>query len=98
MSSIFDLPERVQRLRQMFSYFKNAALLTGAEVRDAVQANAGDKALEEWASLLSDIRDCFSAAQALTDGEPATPSPGPPQLSEKTRKALVQPSPPATLH
>ncbi len=48
MSSIFDLPERVQRLRQMFSFFRDAALLAGAEVRDSVEAGSGAKAQDEW--------------------------------------------------
>jgi len=99
MSSIFDLPERLQRLRQMFSYFKNAAVLTGAEVRDAVQANAGAKAHEEWLSLLTDISECLSSAQALTDpdGVPAT-QPAAPRLPEDAVKALVRASPAQTLH
>jgi hypothetical protein len=77
MSSIFDLPERLQRLRQMFTYFRNAALLTGVEVRDSVDAGSGEIAHEEWVRLLTDVNDCLLAAQALvggTGGPAAAPS------------------------
>jgi len=68
MSSLFELHERIRRLRQMLGYFKNAAMLTGAEVRNAAQAGQGGETQQEWTKLIEEIGDCLAAAQG---GAPA---------------------------
>ena len=69
MSSIFELNERVRRLRETFSYFKNAALLTGAEVREAAQGGSDQEVHAEWARLLGELRQCLQVAEAALPRE-----------------------------
>jgi hypothetical protein len=64
MSSVFELHERIRRLRQMLGYFKSAAILTGAEVRNAAQDGQGEQAHQEWMKLIEDIGDCLATAQS----------------------------------
>jgi hypothetical protein len=59
MASIFDLEDRVRRLRQTFSYFKNAAILTAAEV----QNSTADVATQEWVALINEIQECLLQAE-----------------------------------
>jgi hypothetical protein len=63
MSSLFELHERIRRLRQMLGYFKNAAMLTGAEVRNATEAGRGEQTQQEWTKLIEDIGECLATAQ-----------------------------------
>ncbi len=68
MSSIFELGERVRRLRETFLYFRNAALLTGAELRSALPRGDDEQAIAEWTRLLAEVRQCLEAAEAVLPG------------------------------
>ena len=71
MSSLFELHERIRRLRQMLGYFKNAAMLTGAEVRNAAQTGQGEPTQQEWTKLIEEVGDCLAAAQGRTQSPTA---------------------------
>ena len=70
MSSIFEVRDRVCRLRQTFSYFRNAAILTGSEIRHALRSDVA--ARDEWASLLSEVRGCLMVLEAAAPEEKST--------------------------
>jgi len=92
MSSLFELHERIRRLRQMLGYFKSAALLTGAEVRGAAQTGQGETTQQEWTKLIGEIGDCLTAAQGGT-AAPAAEAGFKATLGEKPRRI-----PEETLH
>jgi hypothetical protein len=85
MSSLFELNERVRRLRETFLYFKNAALLTGAEIRDS-DAIEGERARIEWARLLEELRACLEAAESVMARDRAAA----PRASSLAAKALSE--------
>jgi hypothetical protein len=90
MSSMFELDERIHRLRETLSYLRAATLSDAAEIKSAAQSR------EDWLKFVAELRDFFSATQTLAPRRTARRSaarkpPGSREIAENFRAG-------ATLH
>ena len=78
MSSLFEIHDRIRRLRGVYSFFGDAAAQCGAELANAPGPGIDERTREEWARLISDARDFMSDAEGWAplpddDGDIAEP-------------------------
>ena len=65
MSSMFELDERVRRLRETLVHLRNTTLSDAAEICSASNLHSDPRVREDWLSFVSELRDFLSAVEAL---------------------------------